>query len=200
MNKLFYEENLYAQGYAPVGGVDEAGRGPLAGPVVAAAVVFPRGLLIEGVDDSKKLSPGKRLALSQIIKANADAYGIGMADVETIDRINILRAAMLAMRRAAEALAVKPGALIIDGAFSPEVPGVYHFCLPKADALCHAAAAASILAKVTRDAIMEALDAEYPQYGFAKHKGYGSAAHREAIQKYGRCPHHRKSFKIKGFD
>jgi ribonuclease HII len=195
---LAHEEALYAQGYTAVGGMDEAGRGPLAGPVVACALVFPRGVTLEGVDDSKKLSEKKRNALYETILENVLSYGIGAVDAETIDRINILQATLLAMKQAVTMLTVKPQALIIDGNRAPVLEGynIYTVCLPKADSLCHSVAAASIIAKVTRDRYMEELHRLYPLYGFNKHKGYGTAEHRAAIRQYGPCPQHRRSFKI----
>jgi ribonuclease HII len=191
-----FEESLYNRGFTLVGGLDEAGRGPLAGPVVACAVLIPRGLIIDGVDDSKKLSAKKRNELAAKIKKSAISYGIGITDSETIDRINILQATLLAMTQAVNALTVSPDALLVDGLHAPPL-SCYCQCLPHGDTLSHSIAAASIIAKVYRDALMDDLHLKYPEYGFNKHKGYGTAAHREAIKKYGFCPQHRRSFKVK---
>ncbi len=174
-------------------GCDEAGRGPLAGPVYAAAVILPKGLVIEGLDDSKKLSPKKRDLLYDRIKEQALAYAIARAEVEEIEELNILECALLAMRRAMEALEIRPDAALIDGNIARgfSVPA---FPVIGGDAKCPSIAAASVLAKVERDRDCLALDKLYPQYGFAVHKGYATKAHREAILQYGPCPAHRMSF------
>jgi len=174
-------------------GCDEAGRGPLAGPVYAAAVILPKGLVIEGLDDSKKLSPKKRDLLYDRIKEQAPAYAIARAEVEEIEELNILECALLAMRRAMEALEIRPDAALIDGNIARgfSVPA---FPVIGGDAKCPSIAAASVLAKVERDRDCLALDKLYPQYGFAVHKGYATKAHREAILQYGPCPAHRMSF------
>jgi len=174
-------------------GCDEAGRGPLAGPVYAAAVILPKGLVIEGLDDSKKLSPKKRDLLYDRIKEQAPAYAIARAEVEAIEELNILECALLAMRRAMEALEIRPDAALIDGNIARgfSVPA---FPVIGGDAKCPSIAAASVLAKVERDRDCLALDKLYPQYGFAVHKGYATKAHREAILQYGPCPAHRMSF------
>ncbi|MBQ8324652.1 MAG: ribonuclease HII [Clostridia bacterium] len=174
-------------------GCDEAGRGPLAGPVYAAAVILPKGLVIEGLDDSKKLSPKKRDLLYDRIKEQALAYAIARAEVEEIEELNILECALLAMRRAMEALEIRPDAALIDGNIARgfSVPA---FPVIGGDANCPSIAAASVLAKVERDRDCLALDKLYPQYGFAVHKGYATKAHREAILQYGPCPAHRMSF------
>lgn len=174
-------------------GCDEAGRGPLAGPVYAAAVILPKGLVIEGLDDSKKLSPKKRDLLYDRIKEQALAYAIARAEVEEIEELNILECALLAMRRAMEALEIRPDAALIDGNIARgfSVPA---FHVIGGDAKCPSIAAASVLAKVERDRDCLALDKLYPQYGFAVHKGYATKAHREAILQYGPCPAHRMSF------
>ncbi len=174
-------------------GVDEAGRGPLMGPVVAAACVLPEGLVIEGLDDSKKLSEKKREKLFDIIIANALDYSVASASVEEIEELNILNAAMLAMRRAIDGLRAKPDLALIDGNCSRG------FTIPTktivgGDAISQSIAAASILAKVTRDRLCYEYDKLYPEYGFAKHKGYGTKVHIEAIKKYGVLPVHRPSF------
>ncbi len=176
-----------------VAGIDEAGRGPLAGPVVAAAVILPYGLEIEGLNDSKKISEKKREALFEIIKEKAVAYAISSASPEEIDEYNILGATMLAMKRAEEALEIRPELLLIDGnrakGFDLPVKTVI-----KGDALVPSISAASILAKVTRDRYCLEMDKRYPEYSFAVHKGYPTKAHREAVLKYGPCPEHRRSF------
>lgn len=174
-------------------GCDEAGRGPLAGPVYAAAVILPKGLVIEGLDDSKKLSPKKRDLLYDRIKEQALAYAIARAEVEEIEEYNILACALLAMRRALEALEIAPDAALIDGNIARGFP-VPAFPVIGGDAKCPSIAAASVLAKVERDRDCLELDKLYPQYGFAIHKGYATKAHREAILKYGPCPAHRMSF------
>ena len=197
-NPLIHEEALYQAGFLTVGGVDEAGRGPLAGPVVASAVILPRGLVIEGVDDSKKLTAKRRSELAAVIKETALSYAIGYVDCKTVDTINILQATLLAMRYAVETLTVKPDALIIDGLQAPKLDKIYTVCLPYGDTLSHSCAAASIIAKTERDAIMVKIHEQYPHYGFNIHKGYGTKAHINAIKEFGLCPQHRVSFKIKG--
>ena len=193
MPSFEYEEKYYADGYSAVCGVDEAGRGPLCGPVVAAAVILPRGLEIEGLNDSKKLSEKKREALFDIIKEKAIAYAIAEASPEEIDEINILNASMLAMRRAIEALPTPADIALIDGNCSRG------FSIPtetvvKGDAKSYSIAAASILAKVTRDHQCIELDREYPEYGIAKHKGYPTKDHMDAVRKYGVAPIYRRTF------
>ncbi len=192
-----YERDAWLQGYTYIAGMDEAGRGPLAGPVVAAAVILDPENPVYGVDDSKKLSPARRQALKKEIEEKAVAVSVGMADVETIDRINILEATKLAMKRAVEGLAFTPEIVLVDAvkldlARLPEVPII------KGDSLSVSIAAASIVAKETRDDILRMYDELYPEYGFAQHKGYGTAAHYAAIEKYGVLPIHRQSF-LKSF-
>ena len=193
MPSFEYEEKHYSEGYTAVCGCDEAGRGPLCGPVVAAAVILPIGLEIEGLNDSKKLSEKKREALFDIIKEKAIAYSIAEATPEEIDEINILNASMLAMRRAVEGLSVKADFALIDGNCSRgfEIPTE---TVVKGDAKSYSIAAASILAKVTRDRGCVELDREYPEYGIAKHKGYPTKDHMDAVRKYGPAPIYRKSF------
>nr|WP_320194310.1 ribonuclease HII [uncultured Desulfobacter sp.] len=191
---LFYEKQAMLDGYKVIAGVDEAGRGPLAGPVVSAAVVLPESFDVPGINDSKKLSEKKREALFPVIQAQAIAFGIGMADHEEIDRINILQASLLSMKRAVDALQLTPDYLLIDGKFTINTT-IDQCPVIKGDALSLSIAAASILAKVTRDRIMAELDAKYPQYGLKRHKGYPTKAHKEAIRTHGPCPVHRKSFK-----
>ncbi|WP_320042463.1 ribonuclease HII [uncultured Desulfobacter sp.] len=191
---LFYEKQAMLDGYKVIAGVDEAGRGPLAGPVVSAAVVLPESFDVPGINDSKKLSEKKREALFPLIQAQAIAFGIGMADHEEIDRINILQASLLSMKRAVDALQLTPDYLLIDGKFTINAT-IEQRPVIKGDALSVSIAAASIMAKVTRDRIMAELDAKYPQYGLKRHKGYPTKAHKEAILTHGPCPVHRKSFK-----
>lgn len=190
---LEYENMYKEQGYRAICGVDEAGRGPLAGPVFAAAVILPEGLEIEGVKDSKKLTEKKREVLFDIIKEKALAYCVASASVEEIERLNILRADMLAMKRAVEGLQVEADFAIIDGNKTPELT-IPCEAIVKGDAKSESIAAASILAKVSRDRLMLELAKKYPEYGFEKHKGYGTKAHSEAILKYGPCEIHRPSF------
>jgi len=180
-----------------VGGVDEAGRGPLAGPVVAAVVVLSPGQRMNGVKDSKLLSPGRRDVLAGEIKATAIAWSLGRADVTEIDALNILNATMLAMRRAIEGLSVVPEHLQFDGNRAPDLPGYTGIseAVVGGDRICLAISAASILAKVSRDHEMLALDRDFPGYGFAKHKGYPTAEHRKALSHFGPCPAHRRSFR-----
>jgi ribonuclease HII len=188
-----FEEEHYSEGYTAICGCDEAGRGPLCGPVVAAAVILPRGAVIEGLNDSKKLTEKKREALFDVICEKALAYSIAEASPEEIDEINILNASMLAMRRAVEGLKIQADFALIDGNCSRG------FTIPtetvvKGDAKSLSIAAASILAKVTRDRGCLLLDKEYPEYGIAKHKGYPTKDHMDAVRKYGPSPIYRKSF------
>lgn len=175
-------------------GVDEAGRGPLAGPVYAAAVILSPDRPIEGLNDSKKLSEKKREALFDVILEKAEAYAIASASVEEIEKYNILGATYLAMTRAVEGLSQKPELALIDGNRIPPSLDIPAKTVVKGDALSESIAAASILAKVSRDRVLVEMDARYPQYGFAGHKGYGTAAHTAAIREYGPCPEHRPTF------
>ena len=188
-----YEERRYAEGYSSVCGLDEAGRGPLCGPVVAAAVILPLGLEIEGLNDSKKLTEKKREALFEVIKEKAIAYAISEASPAEIDEINILNASMLAMRRAVEALPVTADFALIDGNCSRGF-NIPTETVVKGDAKSYSIAAASILAKVTRDRQCEELDKAYPEYGIAKHKGYPTKEHMDAVREHGPSPIHRRSF------
>lgn len=188
-----YEERRYAEGYTAVCGLDEAGRGPLCGPVVAAAVILPLGLEIEGLKDSKKLTEKKREALFEIIKEKAVAYAIAEASPAEIDEINILNASMLAMRRAVEALPKAADFALIDGNCSRGF-NIPTETVVKGDSKSYSIAAASILAKVTRDRQCAELDLAYPEYGIAKHKGYPTKDHMDAVRKYGPAPIYRKSF------
>lgn len=194
MSDLWALENeIYASGVNILCGVDEAGRGPLAGPVCAAAVVLPRGLEIPGLNDSKKLSEKKREALYDVIISSAAAYGIAFADVEEIERLNILHATFLAMNRAIAQLSVRPELALIDGNRDSDIE-VPSRCIVKGDSRCADIAAASILAKVTRDRYMVKMAEQYPQYGFEQHKGYGTKQHYAALREYGATPIHRMSF------
>ena len=193
MDWLSYEKEAISKGYKAVCGVDEAGRGPLAGPVCAAAVILPENNIIEGVNDSKKLSEKKREALFDVIKEQALSYSIAFASVEEIEEINILNATMLAMKRAVEGLDVKADYAMIDGNRLPDLSIDSEFII-KGDAKSMSIACASILAKVSRDRLLYKYAEEYPEYLFDKHKGYGTKAHVEAIKKYGPCPYHRLSF------
>ena len=194
MSDLWLLENeIYASGVSCLCGVDEAGRGPLAGAVCAAAVMLPRGLDIPGLNDSKKLTEKKREELYDIICAGAVCYGVAFAGVEEIERLNILNATFLAMNRAIAQLSVPPQLALIDGNRDSGIEAPSR-CIVKGDALCADIAAASVLAKVTRDRYMTALASEYPQYGFEKHKGYGTKQHYAAIREFGPSPAHRMSF------
>ena len=189
----YFENEAVEHGYAIVCGTDEAGRGPLAGSVYAAAVILPQGLVIEGLNDSKKLTEKKREVLYDVIKAEAISYGIAYATAAEIDEINILNAALLAMRRAIEMLDPKPDFVLVDG---NQTRG---FTIPakaivKGDSKSPSIAAASILAKVERDRYMEELDRMYPQYAFAKHKGYSTKLHMDLVREHGPSPVHRKTF------
>ena len=188
-----YEKELIQKGYACVAGVDEAGRGPLAGPVFAAAVILPEGEIIEGINDSKKLSPKKRDELYDIIREKAIAVSSASVDEETIDEINILNATYLAMQKAVAGLNPKPDFVLVDGNSAPELD-IECDTLVKGDAKSISIAAASIVAKVERDRYIIEMAKKYPEYGFEKHKGYGTKEHCEAILKYGPSPIHRKTF------
>jgi ribonuclease HII len=189
------EQALYADGITVLAGVDEAGRGPLAGPVVAAAVVLPLHPPIPGIRDSKRISYMKRSELAIVIKEHAVDIGIGVVEPAEIDTINILRATNKAIRLAVDSLSTDPDLLLIDGKYL-DYPDKRVAQLIKGDARCRAIAAASIIAKVTRDAIMESLHEEYPMYGFHKHKGYPTREHKSAIRMYGMSPVHRRSFNV----
>jgi len=194
IDMLALEKMSRMQGFLRVAGVDEAGRGPLAGPVMAAAVILPEGLLIHGVDDSKKLSPQKREQLFDVIMSRALSVGIGIVAPDVIDRINILQSTRLAMLNAVLQLAPQPDYILIDGitAINSSIP---QKTIKKGDSLSLSIAAASIIAKVTRDRLMVAMDAEYPDYGFAGHKGYGSSSHLDAIRLLGPTAIHRLTFR-----
>jgi len=194
MDLWFFEKEATEDGYREIAGIDEAGRGPLAGPVVSAAVILPPALALPGVKDSKRLSAKKRDRLYDQIYTLASSIGIGIVDPVEIDRINILQASLLAMAMAVDNLNPQPDCLLIDGTFCissqlPQKPII------KGDSLSASIAAASIIAKVTRDRLMESYDFYYPQYGFCQHKGYPTKAHKAAIRKFGCSPIHRRSFK-----
>lgn len=193
INMWEIENSLHAEGYRVICGVDEAGRGPLAGPVCAAAVILPEGLEIPGLNDSKKLTDKKRRELFPVIKEQAVAYGIAFASCEEIDEMNILQATYLAMERAMAQLAVKPDIAMIDGNRAKDF-GLPVRTVVKGDSLSANIAAASVLAKVTRDDLMVELAAQYPEYGFEVHKGYGTKVHYEALRTHGASPVHRMTF------
>ena len=201
-----FEADCYARGFQTVAGLDEVGRGPLAGPVVAAAVVLPRGFVHAEIKDSKLLSPKQRDRLAPLIQQQAESWGLGIVEVDEIDRINILQASLLAMVKALGALTALPDCLLIDG--NQPIPAKlfeasrwssraspYQQTIVKGDQLCLSIAAASIVAKVARDEMMVGFDRQFPEYGFAGHKGYGSAMHLAALRRYGPSPIHRMSYK-----
>ena len=194
LNNYEFDRAIYADGNAAVCGVDEAGRGPLAGPVYAAAVILDPEREIEGLNDSKKLSEKKREQLFDQIQREAVAWSVASASVEEIELLNILQATFLAMKRAVDGLAVPPELAIIDGNQTPPGLSVPSHTIVKGDALSASIAAASILAKVSRDRLMKEMDKRYPQYQFARHKGYGTALHIQLIREYGPSPVHRPSF------
>ena len=199
MNLWEIEEACFQEGAGKICGVDEAGRGPLAGPVCAAAVILPRGLELPGLNDSKKLTDRKRRQLYEQITQSAEAWGVALVDEATIDRINILQATFLAMEQAVAKLAVRPDLALVDGNREPNLPASVR-CIVGGDGKSANIAAASILAKVTRDRLMEELDARYPQYGFAIHKGYGTRRHYDALREFGPCLIHRQSFLRKFYE
>lgn len=193
LDLLAFEKQVRSAGYHSIAGVDEAGRGPLAGPVVAAAVILPEGLLLPGVNDSKKLSGANRERLFDIIMQQALSVGTGFGSHELVDRINILQATRHAMLEAVSKLTPQPDYILIDG-ITTIASLLPQKTIKKGDSLSLSIAAASIIAKVTRDRLMVEMDAQYPGYGFAGHKGYGSASHLEAIRRFGPCPIHRLTF------
>ena len=193
IDNLKFEREEETKGNFLIAGMDEVGRGPLAGPVCVACVIMPLDDVIEGIDDSKKLSEKKRDALFEKIKEKAIAYSIEMVDEQTIDKINILEATKLCMKKAVEKLEIKPDVVLVDAIKSLDVTVPIRGII-KGDALSYSIGCASILAKVTRDRLMVELAKEYPEYGFEKHKGYGTKVHIEALKEYGPCVYHRLSF------
>lgn len=189
-----FERQVRRKGFPFIAGIDEAGRGPLAGPVVAAAVIFPEGTGLDHLNDSKKLSPKRRERLFGPIYEQAISVGIGIVDPVEIDRINILQATLLSMAMAVDNLFPRPDFLLVDGTF-PIKSALPQECVKQGDSRCLSIAAASVVAKVTRDRIMKRYDDEFPEFGFGKHKGYGTKAHCEAIRALGCCRIHRKTFR-----
>ena len=193
-----YENDLRNKGYKYICGIDEAGRGPLAGPVVVASVIMPENSMIEGVNDSKKVSEKKREKLYDLILKEAISYGVGIIGQDEIDEINILNATKKGLTTSLKELTQKPDLIIVDALTHIDTLGTPYESIIKGDAKCYSISAASIIAKVTRNRIMREWDKIYPQYGFAQHKGYGTSAHINAIKEYGPCILHRKTF-IKNF-
>ena len=192
------EKELYNKGFEYICGIDEAGRGPLAGPVVVAGVIMPKDSMIEGVNDSKKVSEKKREKLYDVILDEAISYSVAIIGQDVIDDINILNATKQGVTKVVEELDVKPNLILVDALTHINTKGIPYDSIIKGDAKCYNIAAASIIAKVTRDRIMRQWDEIYPQYGFINHKGYGTAKHIEALKEYGPCPIHRRTF-IKHF-
>lgn len=192
------EKEFHDRGVNYIAGIDEAGRGPLAGPVVVACVLLPKDSMIEGVNDSKKVSENKREKLYDLIIQEAISYGVGIVYQEEIDEINILQATKKALTMAITQMETKPNIIMVDALNGIDTLGIPYKSIIKGDAKCYTIAAASIIAKVTRDRIMREWDKVYPEYGFAAHKGYGTAKHIAAIKEYGPCPIHRRTF-IKNF-
>ena len=188
------ENQLYKKGFNNICGIDEAGRGPLAGPVVVAGVILPQGSMIEGINDSKKVSEKKRERLYEQIIDEAISYSVAVIGQDVVDEINILNATKQGVTNVVEELDIRPDLILIDALTHIDTKGVPYDSIIKGDAKCYSISAASILAKVTRDRIMRQWDEIYPQYGFSSHKGYGTAMHIKAIKEYGLCPIHRKSF------
>jgi len=187
------EDAYFAKGIQYIAGIDEAGRGPLAGPVLACAIILPYGVIVEGVNDSKKLTTKRREELSETIKEVAICYTFGIVEPHDIDKINILQATLKAMQIAVKSLDITPEIALVDGNTPPKLSCKVE-CIVGGDSASHLIAAASILAKVERDKIMLELHKKYPQYGFDTHKGYGTVVHRKALKEYGLCPQHRESF------
>ena len=188
------DKEFFEKGVKYIAGIDEAGRGPLAGPVVVACVILPENSMIEGVNDSKKVSESKREKLYDLITQEAISYGIGIIYQEEIDEINILQATKKAVTEAIKQMKIKPNIIMVDALNGIDTMGIPYKSIIKGDAKCYSIAAASIIAKVTRDRIMREWDKVYPEYGFASHKGYGTAKHIAAIKEFGPCPIHRRSF------
>lgn len=188
------ENDLYQKGFKNICGIDEAGRGPLAGPVVVASVIMPKNSMIEGVNDSKKVSEKKREKLYDLIIDEAISYSVAIIDQDIIDEINILNATKQGVTKCVEDLKIKPDLILVDALTHINTKGIPYDSIIKGDAKCYSIATASIIAKVTRDRIMREWDKVYPQYGFINHKGYGTAKHIEAIKQYGLTPIHRRTF------
>lgn len=188
------EKELYQKGFQKICGIDEAGRGPLAGPVVVAGVIMPEDSMIEGVNDSKKVSEKKREKLYDLILEEAISYSVAIIGQDIIDEINILNATKQGVTNVVEELSIKPDLIVVDALTHINTKGIPYDSIIKGDAKCYNIAAASIIAKVTRDRIMRQWDEIYPQYGFAQHKGYGTTKHIDSIKEYGLCPIHRRSF------
>lgn len=188
------EKELYEKGFEKICGIDEAGRGPLAGPVVVAGVIMPQDSMIEGINDSKKVSEKKREKLYDLIIEEAISYSVAIIGQDVIDEINILNATKQGVTAVVEGLNIKPNLILVDALTHIDTKGIPYDSIIKGDAKCYNIAAASILAKVTRDRIMRQWDEIYPQYGFVQHKGYGTAKHIQAIKEFGLCPIHRRSF------
>lgn len=188
------DKEFFDKGLSYVAGIDEAGRGPLAGPVVVACVIMPKDSMIEGINDSKKISEKKRETLYEKILEEAVSYGVGIINQEEIDEINILQATKKALTEAVKSMEIKPQVILVDALTGIDTIGIPYKSIIKGDAKSYSIGAASIIAKVTRDRIMREWDKVYPQYGFAGHKGYGTAKHMQAIREYGICPLHRKTF------
>jgi ribonuclease HII len=199
LSKLQFETSLWEQGISLVAGVDEAGRGPLAGPVVAAAVIFPPNFFLEGVDDSKRLKSEEREQLYPQIISNCITHGVGIVSVEEIDRLNIYQAAMLAMREALSQLSPAAQHALVDGHAIPQLK-LPQTAIVKGDALSFTVGAASIIAKIVRDHLMRDYHGQFPHYGFDAHKGYATPAHLKALREYGPCEIHRRSFRPKALD
>ncbi len=193
-----YEEKLHQEGIKKIAGIDEAGRGPLAGPVVVACCIMPENSWIEGVNDSKKVSEKKRETLYQLITQEAISWQVGIVNQEEIDELNILNATKKALTIAVDEMKIKPDRILVDALEHIDTHQIPYTSIIQGDTKCYSIAAASIIAKVTRDHIMQEWDEIYPQYGFKKHKGYGTASHIQALKEFGPCPLHRRSF-IKNF-
>ena len=198
LNLKQIEKEYYSRNIEYIAGIDEAGRGPLAGPVVVASVIMPKDSMIEGVNDSKKVSEKKREKLYDLILEEAISYGIGIIYQDEIDEINILQATKKGLTNAIEQMKIKPDLILVDALNGINTLGIPYQSIIKGDAKCYSISAESIIAKVTRDRIMREWDAVYPEYGFSSHKGYGTAKHIAALKEYGPCPLHRRSF-IKHF-
>ncbi len=192
------ENNLHEKGFEYICGIDEAGRGPLAGPVVVASAIMPKESMIEGVNDSKKISESKREMLYEKITAEAISYGVGIIDQKEIDELNILNATKKGLTNSLKELKIRPDLILVDALEGIDTLGIPYTSIIKGDAKAYSISCASIIAKVTRDRIMREWDSVFPQYGFAKHKGYGTAAHIAAIKEHGICPLHRLTF-VKNF-